>query len=180
MEGSRFTFAQWCTAMDKVARRLGHDLLTFERFEVGSIVGYRVTRGDLPICTLELTPCADGAEFGTYPPNAQGRESPLYDSEGEALALRMENMIVRAVHKEVRRRWGQAGKKGKRELPGEPGRRRLESNEWARREVHNAGRDSLEVYPEWCKRYIAETGRRIVDLADPLDSFKQVLKLKPR
>ena len=117
MDQSAYTFKEWCTAMDSVALRLGWGGLTFERFEVGSIVGYHVAWGLLPICALQLTPCKTGAICGSYPPNAKERESILCDSEGEARALRMENMIVGAINREVRRLWGN---KGGREVQNGP------------------------------------------------------------
>ena len=67
-----------------------------------------------------------------------------------------------------------------RTTPGKPGRPRIKANEWARHEVNIAGRDSREVFLEWCKRYTVETGRRTADLADAQESLKKALKLKPK
>ena len=63
---------------------------------------------------------------------------------------------------------------------GEPGRKRIEANEWARREVHNVGKEPWKVYPDWCIRYTTETGRRVDDLDDSKETFKKMLKRKPK
>jgi len=62
----------------------------------------------------------------------------------------------------------------------QPGRPRIEANEWARREVHIVGKAPREVFSEWCRRYAAETNQRVADLADPKDTFNKVLKRRPK
>ena len=107
MDKPRDTFNLWRAAMDVVAQRHAWGGKTFEPYEAGSIVGYRVSWGDLPICTLALAPCSTGATFGSYPPSMKERQMcPWFDAEAEALAYREEQAIVRAVHEEARRRLG--------------------------------------------------------------------------
>ena len=104
----RYTFGAWRDAMDSVALKFAWAGRTFERFEAGSIVGYRVASGDLPICTLQLTPCGAGAILGTYPPSVKERQNcSWFDAEAEALASRMERSIVHAIYNEVRRLGGE-------------------------------------------------------------------------
>ena len=61
------------------------------------------------------------------------------------------------------------------------GRPRLPENEWAREQVHRDGRPPAEVYREWIERRI-ELARQGVrpELADPWQSFKQLLRTRER
>jgi hypothetical protein len=159
-----YTFDEWCAALDSVARRWGWGGLTFEPYQAGTIVGYRVASGALPICTLQLTPCKTGAIFGTYPPSMKERQScSWFDLEAEALAGRKENQIVRAVYQEMSRLWDE--KVGKEVHDGpkagtldrvKEAHRLITQQNLTRTKAFKRAKTDSRTYDRWCKAATGE------------------------